>query len=352
MSEQIEKRADAGTEGTIVAVSTARGRAPRAVLRLSGERAVPAVQGRFTPSAESSRDWRKTYTATPGTLSLRGEGVPVPVTLYVMREPYSYTREDVVEVHLPGSPALLDMALDEFLSDDDIRLAEPGEFTRRAFLNGRIDLAQAEAVLSVIKARNRSELLAAEARLHGATSRACQQIQDRISELRSRMEAALDFAQHGIELVERDDVLTELEEIGEELIGCTEGARGELASDGKTHVAICGPPNAGKSSLMNYLANEERAIVNPTPGTTRDPVTTELTINGVEFAVTDTAGLRSSADRLEQASGEQARRHLTTSQMVLLVVDGAEPLSDEALSLADEVPDMGMLVAVNKCGLA
>jgi len=312
---------------------------------------MPAVRARFTPDDETPRRWDRTYTVARGTLYMGQEGVPVPVLLYVMRQPHSYTREDVVEVHVPGSPALLDMLLDELLTEEEVRMAQPGEFTRRAYLNGRIDLAQAEAVLSVIKARNRSELLAAEARLDGATSRACGEIQERISELRSRMEAALDFAQHGIELVSRGDVLEELDGIDQSLSDCMEGARGELASDGLTHVAIVGPPNVGKSSLLNRLAEEERAIVNPEPGTTRDAVTAELMVGGVEFAMTDTAGLRAPDDELERASGRQARNRLKSAQLVLLVVDGSQPLDDEALECARSVPEDRTLVAVNKCDL-
>ncbi len=351
MSAEQQNSSDVQARDTIVAVSTARGRAERAVIRLSGDMAVPAASARFIPADEAPRCWNRTYTVTRGTLRLEHEGVPVPVLLYVMRRPYSYTREDVVEVHVPGSPALLDMLLDELLTEEDVRMAQPGEFTRRAYLNGRIDLAQAEAVLSVIKARNRSELLAAEARLGGATSRACSEIQERISELRSHMEAALDFAQHGIDLISEEDVLDELDGIDQALSACMEGARGELASDGMTHVAIVGPPNVGKSSLLNRLAEEERAIVNPQPGTTRDAVTAELTAGGVEFAMTDTAGLRESDDELERASGRQARDRLESAQLVLLVVDGSQPLNEEALECARAVPADRTLVAVNKCDL-
>ncbi|MHC4480364.1 MAG: tRNA modification GTPase, partial [Planctomycetota bacterium] len=188
-----------GAEDTIVAVSTPAGHSPRAVVRLSGPRALEAVGARFRPPGNDGGAWRRTFRASRGEFRLPAAGLAVPALVYVMRLPRSYTREDVAEVHVPGSPALLDMILDDLLSagPGGLRLAEPGEFTRRAFLKGRIDLSRAEAVLAVIRARSEAELLAATSRLEGCVARRCAELQEGVTELRVRVEAALDFAPHG-----------------------------------------------------------------------------------------------------------------------------------------------------------
>ena len=183
-------------EDTIVAVSTPAGHAARGVLRLSGALALEAVAARFHPDDGMDGKWRRTFRATAGAFTVGTPPVRVPAVLYVMRAPRSYTRQDVVELHVPGSPAVLDMVLDELLErgPEGLRPAEPGEFTRRAFLSGRIDLAQAEAVLGLIRARSESALLAAAARLGGSVSRFCAGLLDEVTELRVQAEAALDFA--------------------------------------------------------------------------------------------------------------------------------------------------------------
>ena len=338
-------------QDTIIAVSTARGPATRAVVRLSGDRALRAVEGVFEPAGMTGQRWRQTYTVSPGNVRLSREGLSVPVLLYLMRRPYSYTREDVVEIHLAGSQALLDMVLDEFLETGAARLAEPGEFTRRAFTNGRIDLAQAEAVLAVVRARTEAELLAAGARLDGGTSRECARVQDKVTDLRALVEASLDFAEHDIELISAGQLVEELAAIRTDLRKNLEGARGELASSGNIHVAICGPPNAGKSSLLNRLAGEEKAIVHADPGTTRDPVRAEIEVHGVYFAITDTAGLSPNATGLEAAAARMARQQLERSQLVLLVLDASRKLSSDEVEVAYGAPVRNMLLVLNKCDL-
>ena len=357
---------------TIVAVSTPTGYALRAVVRLSGPEAVEIVGRRFRPgagggeaacSAEAASaakagclaptDWRRAFRASRGVLALSADGLEVPVTVYVMRAPRSYTREDVAEIHLPGSPPLLDMVLDDLLGGGDgkIRLARPGEFTERAFLNGRIDLAQAEAVLAVIRARSDSELLAASARLDGRVSAECAAIQDELAGLRALVEAALDFAEHDIQLISEQEVLERMRCVGHRLRLEAEKGRGELASDGRLHVVICGPPNAGKSSLLNRLVGQEVALVHHRPGTTRDPVGSEIELGGVYFAITDTAGLRAGASGIEAAASEKARRLARTAQLLIVVLDGSRLLDADMLELASGAPPNRVLCAVNKCDL-
>jgi tRNA modification GTPase len=281
---------------TIVAVSTAAGRSARSVVRMSGPGALVCAAARFEPDV-GGRPWDLSYSVTAGSLRLARAGTSVPALLYVMRGPRSYTREDVVEAHLPGSPALLDLVLDDLVSrgPGGLRLAEPGEFTRRAFMNGRLDLARAEAVLAVIRARSESELLAAGARLRGSVGRLCARFQTGIAEMRVQAEAALDFAEEGIELMRPEEFAARCAALRERMEAEAAAGRQEIAADGKVHVVICGAPNAGKSSLLNRLAGAEHAIVNPSAGTTRDPVGAEVELGGVFFRLTDTAGLSGSA---------------------------------------------------------
>ena len=339
-------------EDTIIAVSTPAGYAHRAVIRLSGSVAVQAARESFRATGGLRRGWTKTFTVTPGSLQLGSLRLTVSVLLYTMRAPHSYTREDIVEIHLPASPALLDMVLDEFLElGQGVRLAEPGEFTRRAFLNGRIDLAQAEAVLAVVRARNEAELRAAAARREGRASRRCAQLQDRVAELRAELEANLDFSEQNIELMSESKALDTLSALARELQRETESGRGQLASDGSVHVVICGPPNAGKSSLLNRLAEDEKAIVNPAAGTTRDAVQAEIELHGIYFRLTDTAGLDAEGDDLQRAASEMTRAELRRAQLVMLVLDGTRQVPPGVLERAESLPPEHLLCVINKCDL-
>jgi len=337
---------------TILAVSTPMGYSPRAVVRLSGPEALECARERFRP-VEQGAEWDRTFRATRGEFHLPGSRVSVPVLLYVMRAPHSYTREDVVELHVPGSPALLDLLLEDVLAHGPARLrtAEPGEFTRRAFLNGRIDLSQAEAVLGIIRARTEAELLAAAARLGGSVSRRCQELQEHVTELRVQVEAALDFAPHGIEIVAESELLERCAELRTSMEAEARAARDAVASEGRIRVAIAGPPNAGKSSLLNLLAHREAALVHGAAGTTRDAVSAEVSVGDVHFRITDTAGLRDYAAGVDAQAVEHTRRLLRSSQLAVLVLDGSVPLANEALHAVRELPPGRVLCVVNKCDL-
>lgn len=332
----------------------------RAVVRLSGPDALMRVQDRFRPLSACGRGWLRTFRATRGCLLLDGRRLRVPVTLYVMRAPHSYTREHVVELHIPGSPAVADMVLDELLErgPGSLRLAEPGEFTRRAFLNGRIDLAQAEAVLAVIRAQSETELLAASARLQGSASVRCAGFQEEITQLRVNVEAALDFAEHGIELIGQADFARRCRRLLERLELEVQKGREELASDGAIHAVICGPPNAGKSSLLNRLAGSDRSLVHRQAGTTRDVVNAEIEVAGIRFRLSDTAGLTAGALRAAQDGGKvegpdgqavrKALGQIRSCQLLLLVLDGSAPLPNGAIEPARAVSSHRVVCVINK----
>jgi tRNA modification GTPase len=334
---------------TICAVSTAAGRSARGIVRLSGPEAIDVVARSFEPRDPCGVEWRRTFRVSAGEFLLRDSSVRVPVLLYVMRRPHSYTREDVVELHLPGSPPLLDMLLDDLLAQGggSVRLAQPGEFSRRAFLNGRIDLSQAEAVLAVIRARSESELLAASAGVRGAAGRRCAGLLDEVTELRVQAEAALDFAPHGIELISEEDFTRRCRRV---LHSCEQAvATGrELSAAGLVDVVLCGWPNAGKSTLLNRLVGHQRAIVHHQPGTTRDVVSAETVMDGMHFRFSDTAGLMVRAHGADEEAVHRAHGRIETAQIVLLVLDGSAPLPAALAGTVRDLPMDRVICLLNK----
>ena len=276
-------------DDTIVAVSTPAGASPAAIVRLSGPEAL-AIVGALLAEPAIDLAAFPGYTALDTCLRLRPDGPPVPATVYVMRAPRSYTREDVAEMHTIGSVPLVRMLLDAATARG-ARVAEPGEFTRRAYLNGRIDLAQAEAVLGIIQARGEAELRAAARALAGRPARHVHELHDTLVGLRAQVEASIDFAMHDIELITEGELLAAIDDTLAGLNGelrCADA--GALPPEG-IRVALCGLPNAGKSSLFNALLAGDHALVADLPGTTRDAVAEPLTVGGIRFRLYDTAGL-------------------------------------------------------------
>ncbi len=283
---------------------------------------------------------------TYGTV-LDAAGEPLDRGLAVlMVAPRTYTGEDVLELHLHGSPVVVRETLRAALAAG-ARLAGPGEFTRRAFLAGKLDLSAAEAVADLIEAEGRSAARSAAARLAGGLVRVVEDLRGRLTAILEELAGSLDFPDEVPE-PDRPAFVARLEAIGEELRrlrGSWE--TGRLVREGVS-VAIVGPPNAGKSSLLNALLGEERALVSEIPGTTRDTIEETLAIDGVIVRLVDTAGIRAHADRLEAAGIERARRTLEQARIALVVVDGAVPLGDEARELLEATRARTRVVFFNK----
>ncbi len=376
-------------DDTIVAVSTPAGPSPRAIVRLSGPDAFALVESLLASAplgAEMGNGRWETgnrlhalpaYSALEVPLRLRPGGPAIPATLYLMRAPRSYTRQHVAEVHTLGSPPLLWMLLDALVARG-ARIAEPGEFTRRAFLAGRIDLAQAEAVLALIQAASVGEHRAAARALQGLASRRIHELHGRLVGLRSLVEASIDFAEHDIELVSRADVLAGVEDalaiVADALRNADAGA---LPPEG-IRVALCGLPNAGKSSLFNALLGRDRAIVTPTPGTTRDAVAEPLTLDGIPFRLYDTAGIAARgglpiahcplpiseigdrkseigshalADPIDIEAATRSLGLIAGAHIALVVLDASQPLTDAARRLWRELEAPHKLLLLNKSDL-
>jgi len=298
---------------TIAAIATPHGRGGIGVVRVSGTnvpalaRAVLAV----TPPARSAT----LLTARDA----RGDPLDQGIALY-FPAPRSYTGEDVLEFQGHGGPVVLHAVLAAFL-DAGARLAEPGEYTRRAFLNGRLDLAQAEAVADLIDASSKEAARSALRSLSGEFSRGVVALVAALVELRALTEALLDFPEEEVDSLHRDDAHARLARVRASLAGIlARSKQGSLLREG-IHVVIAGRPNVGKSSLLNHLAGEERAIVTAIPGTTRDLVREDIAIEGIPLHVVDTAGLRETADEVERIGVERAWQELARADVVIAMFD-------------------------------
>ena len=306
---------------TIAAVATPPGRGGIGVVRVSGPRVAEisrAVVGNL-PAA------RHATLATAR--DARGEALDEGIALY-FPAPHSYTGEAVLEFHGHGGPVVMGTVLAAFL-DAGARLAEPGEYTRRAFLNGRLDLAQAEAVADLIDASSKEAARSALRSLSGEFSSGIDALVAGLTELRALTEAMLDFPDEEVDALHRDDARARLDAVRASLAGILARSRqGSLLREG-IHVVIAGRPNVGKSSLLNRLAGEERAIVTPVPGTTRDLVREDIAIEGVPLHVVDTAGLRETADEVERIGVERAWHEMARADVVIAMFEAPTGIGPE-----------------------
>lgn len=328
------------TDDTIVAIATPPGRGGLGVVRLSGPSSSEISQtltGRTSPLVPRVATLTK----------VRDTNIVDEVVATLFAAPHSYTGEDVVEISGHGSPVLLERIV-ALAIDAGARMAEPGEFTLRAYLNGRIDLVQAEAVADLIDAVTPQQARLAMDQLDGTVTGAIKKIDAALFSLIARCEASLDFPEEGFHFVQQDEVRSTLEKIVADLDALIATAsRGRLLREGRT-VVIAGRPNTGKSSLFNALLGRNRAIVTSIPGTTRDVLSESVDMLGVPVTLIDTAGLRDSIDPIEQEGVARAGEARAAAAMTLLVLDGSSELSDTDLFLLNEAPAGRRVVAINK----
>ena len=335
---------------TIAAVATAAGAAGIGVIRVSGDEAL-AVADRVFAAASGTP-----LCETPGGRAVYGhivgeaaETVDEAIAL-VMRAPHSYTREDVVELQCHGGSTVLRRVLGLVLSAG-ARLAERGEFTKRAFLSGRLDLSQAQAVMDVVSARTDRALAAAESHLAGHFSEKIKAMRDRCLALIAHLEAAIDFPEDDIDDVATSEVEHAVTEMRGELRRLLATAHtGRILKDGLL-TAIIGKPNVGKSSLLNALLREERAIVTDIPGTTRDSIEETADLGGVPLRIIDTAGIRETSDTVERIGVEKARAYVEKAALVLALFDGSQPLDDEDREILSLIAGKQAIVLLNKADL-
>jgi len=336
------------SEDTIVAIATPAGRGGIGVIRLSGDQAIEIVSGliRFPKLP------LETQHATLGAFHDPRSGRALDeVVVTCFRQPHSYTAEDVVEISCHGAPAVLKFLV-ECCLERGARAAEPGEFTLRAFLNGRIDLTQAEAIRDLIESRTLYQARVAAQQMEGAVSARLKPHKKVLLDLIARLEAGIDFAEDDVAVMGWAEIGSRLDAIRSDLEKLIEGYEyGRIVREGLS-LAIVGRPNVGKSSLFNRLLNEDRAIVTATPGTTRDLVAESANVGGIPLRFVDTAGIREAKDEAERIGVEKSWQAIADSDLRMLVVDTSQPWTEEETRLFQKVRPLGpLLIACNKSDL-
>jgi tRNA modification GTPase len=335
-------------EDTIVAIATPPGRGGIGVVRLSGKDAIEIASQLIRPAKvppEVQRSALGKFT-DPHTGKILDE---VVVTLF--RHPHSYTCEDIVEISCHGSPVIL-RYLVECCIECGARAAEPGEFAMRAFLNGRIDLTQAEAIRDLIESQTLYQARVAATQLAGSVSARLKPHKQALLALIARLEAGIDFADDDVDVMDWKDLLAQLDDVRADIDRMVAGySYGRIVREG-LRLSVVGRPNVGKSSLFNRLLNMDRAIVTEIPGTTRDLVTESASIGGIPVHLVDTAGIRATADAVEKIGVERTHQAMADSDLRLLVVDTSQDWTEEDQELLHKTRSMGsLLVCANKADL-
>lgn len=333
---------------TIAAISTPLGEGGISVIRVSGDESIAIVNKIFksrTPLTEA-----ETHTVHYGHIVDTDGHKVEEVLVTVMRAPRSFTTEDVVEVSCHGGIVSVKKVLD-LLLDQGARLAEPGEFTKRAFLNGRIDLTQAEAVIDLIRAKSDRAFQIALKQVDGILSKRIRKIRQELVELMAHVEVNIDYPEHDVAEMTHALILDKCNKGIQEIDFLLHTAQqGKILREGIV-TAIVGKPNVGKSSLMNALAQENRAIVTDIPGTTRDVIEEYVNVGGIPLKLLDTAGIRETTDVVEQIGVERSRSALSEADLILLVLNSSEPLEEEELRLLSQLKDRQTLIILNKTDL-
>jgi len=336
---------------TIAAISTAIGEAGIGIVRLSGKKSIEIAnkvfKGKKVDKLEEAENRKLTYghIVDPETGQIIDE-----VLIVYMKEPYTYTRENIVEIYCHGGVISVRRILEAVLNCG-ARLAEPGEFTKRAFLNGRLDLAQSEAVIDLIRAKTDKSLQVSLNQLEGGLSKKIRDIRSLLLEILAHINASIDFSEEDIE----DMAYVELEQKAklvkyeiEKLLQTAE--RGKILRDGLNTV-ILGKPNVGKSSLLNSILRENRAIVTNVPGTTRDIIEEYMNIDGIPLKIIDTAGIRTTDDIVEKIGVDKAKEMVKKADLIIAVFDISNELSEEDYEIIELIKDKKAIVLLNKSDL-
>jgi len=334
---------------TIAAISTPPGRGGIGIVRLSGPQAAPIAEQLVRLRQPLEHAQARLADVLDENSGIDAGRIDEAVVTF-FAAPRSYTAEDLVEIAAHGSPVVLELLLNRALALG-ARLAEPGEFTQRAFLAGRLDLTQAEAVRDLIEAQTLTQARQAASQMGGALSRRVGPVKQALVELIALLEAGIDFAEDDVDVTPQAEIARRIGALTPPLTALEASfARGRIIHDGLT-LAIVGRPNAGKSSLFNRLVERDRAIVTATPGTTRDTVTERISLDGIPLELVDTAGLREAAEEVEQLGIQRSREALADAALVVVVLEATQPLNDEERRLLAAIEGRPAVVAVNKSDL-
>lgn len=331
---------------TITALATRAGEAAVNIIKISGPQSINIAEKIFRSKNDRKISGIKTYNMIYGNI-IDGNDVIDEVLISVMRAPKSYTREDVVEINCHGGLTAVNRII-KMVIDKGARLAEPGEFTKRAFLNGRIDLSQAEAVIDIINAKTVESLKIASNNLKGSLSNEIRNIREKLLEIIINLEASIDFIEEDLEIIPYTEIKEKIIKINDslkELIKNEE--KGEIIKNG-IKITIAGKPNVGKSSLLNLIAKKEKAIVTSIPGTTRDAIDEILYMEGIPVIITDTAGIRKSKNYIEKIGVKRSISEMEKSDIVVIVIDNSTKITDEDIEILNKAKGKRLIICINK----
>ncbi len=334
-------------QDTIVALSSAPGPGARAIVRLTGPAALRSAARLFTTNEPITAAQRRCHA---GHLRLTGVNSPLPANLLVWRAPRTYTGQEIVEIHTLSCPPLVELLIAQLL-DTGARAAQPGEFTLRAFLAGKLDLTRAEAVLGVIEAGNREELRQALAQLAGGVTQPLQRLRDDLLDLLADVEAGLDFTEEDIQFVKQQDVLKRLAKGLAYLILLRKQLEQRAVGDRLFRVVLAGRPNAGKSSLFNALGGGVSALTSPEPGTTRDYLIHRLDLGDIAIELVDTAGWQKAAGTIEEQAQNLGRKQAEQADLLLLCLEAGQQANSEEKELLARKGPPDVLGVTTKCDL-
>jgi tRNA modification GTPase len=333
---------------TIVAISTPLGKSGIGIVRLSGEKAIEIVDKIFISKNKKSAKNFKSHTIHYGFIVEKSSANIIDeVLLTIMKAPKTYTRQDIVEINCHGGIAAVRKVL-ELCLENGARLAQPGEFTLRAYLNGRIDLAQAEAVLDIVDASTEKALKASTSQLRGELSQLLGKVKENLLEVLSEIEANIDFPEEEIEISEINSLKEKIIDIKNTLQKLLISSQmGKLLYIGVKGV-ICGRPNVGKSSLMNALLGKERVIVTPSPGTTRDVIEEIIDLDGIPLRILDTAGIIEPKDLIEKESVNRSKDEIEQADIIIFVLDATQGFVEEDKFIYERIKNKNFIICLNK----
>ncbi len=338
------------SKDTIVAIGTRPGEAAIGIVKLSGSNAIEIADKIFRAKSGKKIIRVKTYSMVYGHIVDEDGSIIDEVVVSVMKKPKSYTREDVVEINCHGGMVATGRVM-ELCIENSARIAEPGEFTKRAFLNGRIDLSQAEAVIDIVRSRTEESLKIAARNLQGNIKSKIKNLRGKILNVLAQLEASVDFVEEDLEVTPYRKLEKEVIEIKKELEEMIENEkRGEIIKTG-VKVAIVGKPNVGKSSLLNYLLGKEKAIVTSIPGTTRDAVEEIIYVEGIPLVLVDTAGIRKTKNMVEKIGVGKSIEHIDEAELVIMVMDGNRKFERADMDIIKKIKGKTSICCINKIDL-
>ncbi|MDE6182465.1 MAG: tRNA uridine-5-carboxymethylaminomethyl(34) synthesis GTPase MnmE, partial [Eubacteriales bacterium] len=338
---------------TIAAIATSFGEGGIGIIRVSGEDAFNIAQKIFKPFAQNKKEKQikdyDSHTLTYGTIQDNGEIID-EVLLSVMKAPKTYTCEDVIEINCHGGNNSVKRILHTVLKNG-ARIAENGEFTKRAFLNGRIDLSKAEAVIDIISSKTELAHKSAVSRLGGKLNEKISEYRNDIITMTAHIEAAIDYPEHDDEAMTYQTIEENTKKLVEKINTLLKTAdTGRIVKEGIKTV-ILGKPNVGKSSILNFLLDEERAIVSDIAGTTRDVLKEHLNINGIALNIIDTAGIRNTEDEIEKIGVLKSKEYAKDADLILLVLDNSRKIDEEDIEILEFIKNKKVIVLINKIDL-